>query len=106
MAAPAAWNWNCTWFEWSRLVFLIALDMIVGSTIFLLHLGITMSLGIRILNDPGAILQHIIVYLFNYMLPLILLVMMLVAINYLVAPPPAIAWFLAKLDALDKKVAS
>jgi hypothetical protein len=52
------------------------------------------------------ICPHLIVYIVDYMLPLILLVMMLAAINYLVAPPPALAWFLAKLDALDKKAAT
>jgi hypothetical protein len=105
MVAPAAWNCNYTWFEWTRLVFLIALDMIAGSTIFLLHCGSAVALWIRFIRDPH-ICPHLIVYIVDYMLPLILLVMMLAAINYLVAPPPALAWFLAKLDALDKKAAT
>jgi hypothetical protein len=106
MVAPAAWNCNYTWFEWTRLVFLVALDMIAGSTLVLLHSGSALGLWIRFINDPRAIFPHLFVYIFDYMFPLIILAMMLAAINYLVAPPPALAWFLAKLDALDKKAAA
>jgi hypothetical protein len=106
MVAPAAWNCNYTWFEWARLVFLIALDMIAGSTLVLFHLVSSLVLIMGILRDPYNIVHYLLAYPIDALLPLILLVMLLAAINYLIAPPPALAWFLAKLDALDKKAAA